>query len=68
MNCPRCDQIALAKSSLRELGITYDAHQCPKCEGSWIDLEQLHDIEMTVESRFVEFRRIPSESKQQLPM
>ena len=66
MNCPRCDQIALEKSSLREFGITYDSYQCPQCAGSWIDLEQLQDIEMTIESRFVEFRRIPSESVQQV--
>lgn len=67
MNCPRCSG-QLQPTSLRELGLTYDAQKCSSCEGLWISPDQLTDIELTVDQRFVEVRSIPSAAEQQKAM
>jgi Zn-finger nucleic acid-binding protein len=63
MKCPRCDE-PLKETSLRELGLTTDAHTCPTCQGYWINAARLQDIEATVDRKFIEFRNIPSQPKQ----
>ncbi len=63
MKCPRCDT-ELDRTNIRELGLTYNAHQCPTCKGYWVGAEQLTDIELQVDRKLLEFRRIPSPSRQ----
>lgn len=43
MNCPRCD-VELAVEQLR--GIEVD--RCPKCQGMWLDYQELDLVEDTV--------------------
>jgi Zn-finger nucleic acid-binding protein len=64
MNCPRC-KAELERSSIKETSLTYDSHTCTTCEGFLLDLPKLQEIEMQVEQRFFEFRRIPGKEEQQ---
>lgn len=67
MHCPRCST-ELKKTSLREFGLTYDAHTCPECEGYWITREKLRDIEATVRQQFFEIRSLPSTEEQMIAL
>lgn len=67
MDCPRC-KVALEPANLRELGVVFNAHRCPKCDGVWTDPKQLNEIEHTVQNKFFEWRHIPSATEQMQPL
>jgi Zn-finger nucleic acid-binding protein len=56
MNCPRCDKV-MAQVRTKE-GVP--VLRCPKCQGHWMEGEDLKVLEGTVEARMVEWRRLPS--------
>jgi uncharacterized protein len=59
MNCPRCDK---EMTPVQPEGV--EAQQCPQCEGHWLEGEDLRRLESTVNVRFLEWRKLPTEEVQ----
>jgi len=59
MNCPRCDKVM---NPVRPDEVA--AQQCPKCEGHWLEGEDLRRLETTVNVRWLEWRTLPPEELQ----
>lgn len=60
MNCPRCDKVLVEVKT--EEGVR--AERCTWCGGHWLESAGLRVLEVTVEVRFIEWRRLPPEEIQ----
>jgi len=67
MNCPRCSG-TFEPTTLRDFGLVHNAHRCTECRGLWIGPEKIREISMTIDQRWIEFRRVPGAEAQQMPM
>ena len=60
MNCPRCDKVLVEVKTEEDVR----TERCTKCEGHWLESVGLRVLEMTVDVRFIEWRRLPPEESQ----
>lgn len=67
MNCPRC-LTPLVRGRLVEHSILEKVHNCATCKGTFIAPEDLDEIEVQHDDVFIEFRHVPTEPAQQVPL
>lgn len=63
MNCPRCN-VALNKSTLKDVKLSLEVDECNTCGGVWFDKGELTQIDKIIEPVFLEIRKIPKEKEQ----
>lgn len=66
-NCPRC-KTALTPDNVKDHGVMHNAWSCQSCEGFWISLEQLGEIESEERARIIEWRFLPPKDVQDAPL
>ena len=63
-SCPRCDGF-LEPLSVQEVGASFIAHRCSKCDGRFFQAGDLEKVDDIIAPTLFEIRRIPSASEQQ---
>lgn len=63
MDCPRCHH-ALEAQQLNDCNILLEIDNCPKCEGTWFDKDELSQIDHIIEPTLLKIRHIPSDEEQ----
>lgn len=66
-HCPRC-KTALQPDNVKDHGVVHNAWSCAACQGFWISLDQLSELEMQERASFFELRFLAPKQVQSAPL